>query len=203
MSVYDHPDDKAAQVSEPDLSGTYTAADYMSWTFDGLVELIRGKIFKMSPAPSTQHQVVLRNLNRHFDQLFTGSPCISLFAPLDVYLVKPDEEADKTNNIVQPDLLVVCDKTKIKSFGCVGAPDLVVEIISPHTSKKDLTLKYTLYEEYGVREYWTVYPQEKIIHIFILSDGHYAAPKIYTQDETAVSTIFPDLQIPLDGVFNV
>src|SRR5207237_8490272 len=97
--------------------------------------------------------------------------------PFDVYLVKPEQDYKKTRNVVQPDLCIICDKEKIKKFGCVGSPDLLVEILSPSTASKDLKQKYELYEEYGVKEYWVVYPSEKVIQIYTLEDGNYRALK--------------------------
>ncbi|MEX2589780.1 MAG: Uma2 family endonuclease, partial [Chitinophagales bacterium] len=109
-------------VNEPDLSGTYTAADYLQWKMEEFAELIRGKIFKMSPAPTINHQRIAKKFLMNLEVFFTNTPCELFFAPVDVYLVKPGQHYKKTKNIVEPDLCVVCDESKLKDFGCVGAP---------------------------------------------------------------------------------
>ncbi|MDZ7847021.1 MAG: Uma2 family endonuclease [Owenweeksia sp.] len=171
---YPKQDDRTSEVHEPDLSGTYTAKDYITWQVDELLELIRGKIFKMSPSPLVNHQRVHSRLHlqmaakpRHKDK------CEIFQAPLDVYLIHPGEDWQETQNIVEPDLFIVCDPSKINRRGCMGAPDFVVEILSPGTSKKDASLKMELYEEYGVREYW--------IDIAYGSVGHRESPERMTE----------------------
>ena len=188
-------------LNEPDLSGTYTAADYLQWKLQEMVELIRGKIVKMSPAPSSNHQRVSLELIRIFANHFHKRKCEVFEAPFDVYLVKAGEDYKKTNNIVEPDLCVVCDPEKIKSFGCVGAPDLVIEIISPSTSKKDQKDKYELYEEYGVKEYWLVFPETKSVMVFRLEEGKYVTSRPLTESEKVKSYLFPELEVDLNEVF--
>src|SRR5687768_7565222 len=132
------------KAEEPDLSGSYTAKDYMKWTFEGLVELIRGKIYKMSPAPTSRHQRILIKLLVTFEKLVQNGPCTLFIAPFDVYLVKPGQHYKETRNVIQPDICIICEKEKIREFGCVGSPDLLVEILSPSTASKDLKQKYEL-----------------------------------------------------------
>jgi Uma2 family endonuclease len=194
-------EDSATKVEEPDLSGTYTAKDYLSWTFEGFVELIRGKIYKMSPAPTSWHQLILGELHVVFKNAMHGNPCTVFLSPFDVYLVKPGQDYKETRNIVQPDLCIICDKEKIKKFGCVGSPELLVEILSPSTASKDLKQKYELYEEYGVKEYWVVYPSEKVIQIYTLENGSYRALKPITVHEKVQSLIFPELSFDAEGIF--
>ena len=141
----DHKQDST--LEEPDLSGRYSAADYLQWKMEELVELIRGKIFKMSPAPSVNHQRISRNLGSVFHPCFQNHRCEYFPAPFDVYLVKEGQHYKETQNIVQPDLCVVCDPEKLMDIGCIGAPDLVVEILSPSTAKKDQVDKKALYAE--------------------------------------------------------
>jgi Uma2 family endonuclease len=188
-------------AEEPDLSGTYTAKDYLGWTFEGLVELIRGKIYKMSPAPTSWHQLILGELHVIFKNTMRGHPCTVFLSPFDVYLVKPDQHYKETRNVVQPDLCIICDKEKIKKFGCVGTPDLLVEILSPSTASKDLKQKYELYEEYGVKEYWVVYPAEKVITIYTLENGRYKALRPITIKDKAQSLLFPELSFETEGIF--
>jgi Uma2 family endonuclease len=189
------------KVEEPDLAGTYTAKDYLQWTFEGLVELIRGKIYKMSPAPSSKHQRILVGLTVAFEKFLKKGPCTLFVAPFDVYLVKHGQDYKETHNVVQPDLCIICDKEKIKEFGCVGSPDLLVEILSPSTASKDLKQKYELYEEYGVKEYWVVYPFEKVIQIYILENNKYKALKPITMNNEARSVLFPGLSFEVAEVF--
>ena len=188
-------------IEEPDLSGTYTAADYLQWKLQEMVELIRGKIVKMSPAPSSNHQRISIKLSRIFDRHFDDKKCEAFSAPFDVYLVNIGEDCKKTKNIVEPDLCVICDPDKIKSFGCVGAPDLVIEIISPSTSKNDQKDKYELYEEYGVKEYWIVFPETKSVMVFQLVNGKYIASRPFTEIEKIMSRLFPELEVNLAEVF--
>lgn len=201
MQKYPDNHDEINAVREPDMTGTYTAEDYMSWTFEGLFELIRGKVFKMSPAPSMIHQKIAAQAFNLFNSAFSTHPCEVYFAPIDVYLVKEGQDFKKTRNIVQLDIAVICDKSKIRRKGCIGAPDLAVEILSPHTTNKDLKIKFGLYEEYGIREYWIIFPQDKVVNIYTLEQGRYGMPKIFTEEESAVSSIFPELIVPLKDIF--
>jgi len=193
--------EKPLIVEEPDLAGTYTAADYLRWNLDELVELIRGKIFKMSPAPSTNHQKVSLKLGTFLDNFFKEGRCQVFPAPFDVYLVKPGQDYKEARNIVEPDLCVICDLEKIRKFGCVGAPDLVVEILSPSTSQKDQKDKFELYEEFGVREYWIVSPENRSVLINVLEDGRYRSFRPVTESEVLQSKTFPQLKVDLKEVF--
>lgn len=191
----------SAKAEEPDLSGTYTAKDYLEWTFEGLVELIRGKIYKMSPAPTSWHQLILGELYTIYRSKMQNNPCTVFLSPFDVYLVKPGQDYKETRNVVQPDLCIICDREKIKRFGCVGSPDLLVEILSPSTAAKDLKQKYELYEEYGVKEYWVVYPGEKVINLYTLENGRYRALRSVAGKEKVQSLLFPDLSLEAWEVF--
>jgi len=193
--------EKPLIVEEPDLAGTYTAADYLRWNLDELVELIRGKIFKMSPAPTSNHQRVSMKLSEIFSVFFNKNNCHAFHAPFDVYLVKPDQDYREAKNVVEPDLCVICDLEKIRKFGCVGAPDLVVEILSPSTSQKDQKDKFELYEEFGVREYWIVSPENRSVLINVLEDGRYRSFRPVTESEVLQSKTFPQLKVDLKEVF--
>lgn len=189
--------------SSLDLSKTYTYADYLLWRFKERLELIRGKIVKMSPAPSTNHQRILTELLLGVGSYFKQKPCKVFVAPFDVRFIKNKEDGKEAKTVVQPDLCVICDTSKIDKRGCVGAPDLVVEILSPGNSKKEMLQKYELYEEFGVREYWLVNPMEEHILVFIANDeGKFIGLKpVVKGGPDLVSHIFPDLSIPLDEVF--
>ncbi len=112
--------EKPLKFEEPELSGTYTARDYLNWQLDELVELIRGKVFRMSPSPTSNHQRIAGELHVRFYKLFSGKPCEVFIAPFDVYLVTPGQDYKETENIIEPDLCVICDASKIKKFGLCG-----------------------------------------------------------------------------------
>lgn len=190
-------------ISELDLNGTYTYADYLLWQFEERLELIKGKIFKMSPAPNTQHQAILGKLHLQVGSFFTNHYCQVFFAPFDVRFPRKGQAMSDQRifTVVQPDLCVICDESKIDNRGCLGAPDLVVEILSPGNSKKEVDNKFDLYQESGVQEYWIVQPEEKNVLIFTLNDsGVFVGLKPAT--EKFRSTLFPELEIDLKEIFN-
>jgi Uma2 family endonuclease len=191
--------------NELDLNGTYNYADYLTWRFEQSVELIKGKIFRMSPAPSAKHQKISSRLHTDIGYFFKQHPCELYSAPFDVRLFdkKKSGKANKDiYTVVQPDLCVFCDKSKIDERGGIGAPDLIVEILSPGNSKKEMKIKYALYEESGVREYWVVYPSEESLLQFVLGeDEKYALKGSFHEDEVFHAHIFPELKIDLAEVF--
>ncbi|MEI6333832.1 MAG: Uma2 family endonuclease [Methylococcaceae bacterium] len=197
---------KTTDFSQLDLNSTYTYADYLSWQFDDAIELIKGKIMAMSPAPSSEHQSIVTNLGGVLYNFFYKKPCKLFYAPFDVRLY--DRKKSIVANIdiysvVQPDLCVICDKTKIDSKGCLGSPDWVIEILSRGNSKKEMQLKYQLYQESGVKEYWLVYPGEKAVHQFVLNEEteKYQLLAMYSGEDIATPQLFPDCQIDLREVF--
>ncbi len=146
-------------LSQLDLTKTYSYADYVLWQFKERVELLRGKIMAMSPAPNNLHQKALFELSGIFYQHFKFQTCQVRFAPYDVRLLdsKKSHKDKDIFTVVQPDLCVICDESKIEDRGCLGAPDLIVEILSPGNSDKEMKFKYDLYQENGVREYWIIH----------------------------------------------
>mgnify|MGYP005838342875 CR=1 FL=1 len=195
---------KITDFNALDLNQTYSYADYLLWQFEERLELIKGKIFKMSPAPSMKHQKVASRLHTYFGSFLLGKPCELFSAPFDVRLFdkKKSKKANKEiYTVVQPDLCVVCDKEKLDERGCLGAPDLIIEILSKGNSKKEMKIKYELYEEAGVKEYWVVVPYEEFIHQYVLNDkGKYELKGIFV-DGSIPCHIFPDLQIELEKIF--
>ena len=170
MTIYNIDDDSYGKVEEPDPSIIYTYADYLKWQFEERLELFRGKIFKLS-APNTNHQIILANTLVLIAAFLKKKSCKFFIAPFDVRLpVKNRKKDDEVTTVVQPDLCIVCDESKIDSRGCCGAPDVVVEILSPGNSKKEIRLKHELYEEAGVKEYWIVNPVEENIVVFLLNE---------------------------------
>jgi Uma2 family endonuclease len=189
-------------ISQLDPDGKYTYADYLTWQFKDRVELIMGKIFRMTPAPSASHQGVSMLLSAAIFNCLKGKPCKVFHAPFDVRLQKPAPINDKDiETVVQPDICIICDAAKIDERGCSGAPDLVVEIVSKSSIGRDLHEKYALYEESGVKEYWVVYPQEKSLTIFFLENGKYIPSKPLTTGDSAGSRIFPGLNFNLTEIF--
>jgi Uma2 family endonuclease len=181
-----------------DVNGYYTYADYLSWRFQERVELIFGKIFKMSPAPNSKHQYTVSVLNSTIFQFLKGKACKVFPAPFDVILSIANGIAD---TVVQPDITVVCDPSKITEQGCKGAPDLVVEIVSKSSVTRDLHEKYSIYEKAGVSEYWIVHPQDKTLVIFTLNEGKYNPSKPLTKGDIAMSKVLPGFTLDLNELF--
>jgi Uma2 family endonuclease len=192
-------------ISLLDLNGHYSYADYLLWHFEEKVELLKGKVFRMSPAPNKKHQHISWQLSGHFFNYFKKMPCKVFSAPFDVRLYD-SHKSKKANKdiftVVQPDLCVICDKSKLDEQGCNGAPDLIVEILSKGNTEKEMKIKYQLYEECGVKEYWVVYPYEENILQFVLnSQQKYVLNQVFVTNEKMTSTLFEGLEIPLNEVF--
>jgi len=187
-----------------DESKRYTYADYLTWLDDKRRELINGFIHLMS-APSELHARVSSNWNFWVNAFIRKrkGKCRVYYAPFDVRLPLNNETADgKIYNVVQPDICVICDLSKIDEKGCIGAPDLIVEVLSPSTLKKDLNDKFNLYEAAGVREYWVVDPKAQVVNIFLLQpDGKYDLGTIYECNQKAPVRIFDGLEIDLNELF--
>ncbi|RYY07905.1 MAG: Uma2 family endonuclease [Sphingobacteriaceae bacterium] len=190
------------QFSDLDLTKTYTYDDYLKWTFDERLELIKGYVFKMSPAPAEFHQRILTTVGTEIYNYLKRKTCKVYFAPFDVRLVRKSLDDKQITTVVQPDICVICDLKKIDKKGCLGAPDIVVEILSPGNNKKELQNKYEVYEEAGVKEYWIIQPEEKTFFKYILDDkGYYQPTKLLTLGDNVTSTILPDFKLNLDEVF--
>ena len=193
-------------INQLDLSKKYTYQDYLTWKFDDMVELIRGRIFKMSPAPSFSHQQVSSNLHGSIYQYLKNKKCRVFHASFDVRLPLPlnQQTSNKIDTVVQPDICVICDETKLDNRGCLGAPDWVIEILSKSTSKKDLTEKFDIYEHAGVREYWLVSPYLCTVTPYVLGeDGQYelVRQRPFLSGEALPVSVFPDFKIAVDDVF--
>lgn len=179
--------------------GSYTYFDYLKWQFKERVELIRGKIFKMSPAPNVDHQRIISNLSHPIITFFHRKTCSVFYAPFDVRL--PIPKADKDSTVVQPDLCIICDENKLDKRGCNDAPDLVVEILSPGNSKHEMDTKFQLYQESGVKEYWMVEPAEKTVFVYTLQNGTYIGLRPFIEGMIVESPLFPQLQVEVSDVF--
>jgi Uma2 family endonuclease len=155
----------------------------------------------MTPAPRRIHQEVSMKLSAGIEWYLKGKKCKVYHAPFDVRLVETDKGDKKIENVVQPDIAVICDLSKLDDRGCLGAPDFIIEITSPSTGKRDAKEKYALYEKYGVKEYWIVFPEEKLVYQYVLNNNKYEQKGIYADDEKISPHIFPDLDIDLNYVF--
>jgi Uma2 family endonuclease len=189
-----------------DLNKRYTYADYLTWIDDKRRELIDGFVKLMSPAATDIHAVISSNIHYRLKAhiLKNKGGCQIRTAPYDVRLPKNGEkESDKIYTVVQPDICVICDKSKIDRRGCLGAPDLVVEILSPSSLRYDLTEKYTLYETSGVREYWVVNPDAPSVNVFLLqSDGTYDNGAVYEEETEKIPVhIFDGLYLLWNDIF--
>jgi Uma2 family endonuclease len=184
-------------------SERWTYADYLTWSDEERWEIIDGVAYAMSPAPSTAHQRILRNLASQINAYLQGKPCELFWAPFDVRLADNKQQSDNyTETVVQPDIVVICDPDKIDKRGCNGAPDIVIEITSPSTGKNDLTIKFDLYQRHGVKEYWIVLPEEKTVMIFKLQDtGKYDQPTNFGGTDTFNVSLLGDHLIDLAEVF--
>ncbi|MCK9635112.1 MAG: Uma2 family endonuclease [Methylobacter tundripaludum] len=197
---------KITELSQLDLNATYSYADYLTWQLEETVELIKGKIMAMSPAPSLKHQSVITNLGGSLYQYFHKKTCKLFYAPFDIKLYNSKKSRltdQQVFSVVQPDLCVICDKDKLTEQGCNGAPDWIIEVLSPGNTKKEMRLKYDIYQENGVIEYWLVYPYEQAVYQFVLDQDteKYQLFAMYAGDDLAKPYLFPELHIDLADVF--
>jgi Uma2 family endonuclease len=190
------------KVEEP-LSeyGHYTYADYLTWQMDEMVELIKGKIFKQAAAPRVNHQRVLAMVFNTIYNFLKGQKCEAFCAPFDVRLPVKSKRNEDIDTVVQPDICVICDSEKIDEFGCIGAPDLIIEILSPGNNRKEIQNKYEVYEESGVQEYWVIHPNECTLMIYTLIEGKYLPSKLFTIGEIVESKVISDFKLDLTDVF--
>ena len=180
-----------------DENRRYTYADYLEWEGPERYQLINGEVFQMA-SPSVAHQALLAELFSQFFFFLRGKPCQVFFAPLDTRLFPEEDNSDDT--VVQPDLLVVCDKNKLGKGSVNGAPDLVLEIVSPSNSHSELFHKFQYYLEAGVREYWVIDPETKKVQVHIYDNGHYVSTA-YKGNGRIPVTILPGLEIPLEDLW--
>ena len=189
-------------IDQLDLNARYTYADYLKWQLEEYVELIRGKIFRMA-APSRIHQDISMNFSKIIALYLENSSFKVYAAPFDVRLPHFSEKENKQIlTVVQPDICVICDKSKLDKKGCLGAPDLIVEILSLGNSAKEMKDKFNIYEESGVKEYWMIYPDEKSILRYILNDaGKYIGTQPLIESDILTTPILDGLEIKLKDVF--
>lgn len=168
----------------------FTYGDYLTWPDTERWELIDGIAYSMTPPPGTEHQSISFELSRQLGNWLIDKPCRAFAAPFGVRLPESGESDERTSNVVEPDLFVVCDKQKIDRRGVRGAPDFIIEIISPSSSHRDEIKKAQLYERHGVREYWVIYPNERLVHVRLLgADGKYTSQHRELKGKIAVSVL--------------
>lgn len=191
-------------IDQLDENKTYSYADYLTWKFEGYVELLRGKLSRMA-APNRLHQRLGLKLGYLLEGHLNDKRCEVNIAPFDVRLLdQKKSKADKdVFTVVQPDLCVVCDLSKLDTKGCVGAPDLIIEILSKGTQKKDIVDKFELYEFNEVKEYWIIAPQDETITVFdLIEEKGFQLRKIYTGDEIIFSKCIEEFKFELPNLFN-
>jgi len=186
-------DPMITDINQLDAKKTYSYKDYLSWQFQERVELLRGYIARIAPAPSRRHQEVSGQLFLQIGNFLKGQSCHLYSAPFDVRL--------NADTVVQPDLCIVCDTSKLDEQGCNGAPDLIIEVLSPGNSRKERKEKFELYEEHQVQEYWIVEPVDESIIVYTLRDGKYTGSKPYVPGETVTSALLPGLELGLEEIF--
>ena len=175
---------------------------YKNWPEDERWEIINGVPYNMSPGPRRVHQEISGDLFATIHNFLKKHKCKVYDAPFDVRLPDYDEDDDEVLTVVQPDILVVCDEKKLDDAGCRGAPDFVIEILSPSTASKDQIEKVALYEKHGVKEYWIVHPTDKILMVRLLDETKkYQVPLIYDSEKVVEVNSLPGLKINLKEVF--
>lgn len=172
----------------------YTLEDYRSWPEGERWELIYGIAYSMSPAPRLNHQRLLIKFIAQLSRQLEGKPCEPFIAPVDLYPF-PESTGEERDTVVQPDLMIVCDPAKCTEEGIFGAPDWILEVLSPSTAYKDQTEKKNLYQKCGVGEYWTVNPETLDLMIYRLREGRYDPPQGTRLDRSVELTILPGVRL--------
>jgi Uma2 family endonuclease len=189
------------KFADLDLNKTYTYADYFKWKFEDRVELIKGKIFRMSPAPNRFHQELAGYIYNKLYVFLDNKPCKTYSAPFDVRIPRKSKNDKNIITVLQPDVCVVCDLSKLDERGCIGAPDMVVEVLSPGNNSKELRKKHEVYEEAGVKEYWVVSPQNRWVKTYILVKGKFTESPFLVSGDIVHSAVLPGFSIDLTALF--
>ncbi len=155
-----------------DTNKRYSYADYLTWMDGKRRELYDGIVKLMTPAPSRSHQKISVNFIKYLSIFLEHKQCEVYHAPSDVRLPQnKDKDNETIYTVVQPDIYVICDLSKMDEKGCLGAPDFIIEIVSPESSKRDIKDKFEIYQQHGVREYWVVYPNDENVNVFVLDEN--------------------------------
>ena len=176
----------------------HTYGEYLTWPDDLRYELIDGRAYAMSPTPTRRHQEIVGELFGQIHNQLRGHQCRAYVAPFDVRLPRGNEADDDVNTVVQPDIAVFCDRSRLDERGARGAPDWIIEVLSPGTASHDQLLKRDLYERHGVAEYWLVHPGDRLVTVYRLRDGAYGKPHVQ-EFAGALGPQVPDgLQVDLE-----
>ncbi|MDI6878789.1 MAG: Uma2 family endonuclease [Desulfitobacteriaceae bacterium] len=186
----------------PQSDKKYTYADYFTWPDGERWEIFDG-IPYMQAAPTWQHQAISGNIFAQFHDYVKNKPCRVFAAPFDVCIPEAYESDEEISNIIsQPDIVVVWDPSKLRKTGYFGVPLFIVEITSPSTARNDKLVKFNAFEKAGVKEYWIVEPEIKLVNVFILQENkRYGRPDIYSDEDKIKVQSFPDLEVDLAAVF--
>ena len=185
---------------EPRKEKRYTYADDLQWPEDTRYELIDGEVFRLAPTPLIEHQEVAGEVYCQLRNQLDGKACRPYIAPVDVRLPREDEADAAIDTVVQPDVLVVCDPAKIDRRGVRGAPDWLLEVLSPSTAAHDQIAKRRTYERAGVREYWLVHPSDRTLTVYVLDNGQYGRPEIYELKDATPIGVLPGVAIAWDAL---
>ena len=191
------------ELREPaiDYDKVYTYADYLKLEIDEMIEIIRGKIFRMSPAPKIKHQAITRNIIGNLYSCLKGKKCQFFNAPVDVVLPVENKKRNKSTTVVQPDICVVCNPAIIEEKAIFGTPDFIIEIVAGKDLKKDTQIKYSVYEEAGVGEYWIDFADIRCVEVFILENGRFQRLNTFSEDDVVPVKTLPGLFLSIDDIF--
>ncbi|REG92010.1 Uma2 family endonuclease [Algoriphagus antarcticus] len=195
--------DEKDLVQEPFTEyGRYSYADYLTWEIDEMVELIKGKVFRSAAgAPRKKHQEIVLQLGSLLLKFLEKKTCKVFIAPFDVRLPVKSNKNEDIFTVVQPDVCVVCDRSKLDEAGCVGAPDLIIEVLSKGNNKKELQNKYEVYEESGIQEYWIIAPYTETLMINKLINGKYISSRLFTRGDIVKSECIAGFEVNLEDFF--
>jgi Uma2 family endonuclease len=190
-------------IDDLDLSKTYTYADYYSWKFEERVELFNGKVYLIGESPGTNHQQVLGRVSTELYRFLKDKSTRVLTAPFDIRLVDTTTRDEDILTVVQPDVIVFCDENTLDDRGGIGSPSIAIEILLPGKNFKEISLKYDLYEKYGIKEYWIIRLDEQSLTQYILNEkGKYIGGRPLIEDDKIKTNLIPDFELAISEVFH-
>lgn len=189
------------ELESKDIGKVYTYSDYLNFPKNERWEIIDGIPFKME-APIWEHQFISRELLRQISNQLLESPCEVVAAPFDLRLPNGNEKDENSSTVVQPDLLIICDRSRLKGTGYVGVPNFIIEILSPSTLRYDKTKKLDKYERSGVKEYWIIDIENKEVSVFVLNNGIYGKPEYHYENDKIKLKSVENIELDLELVFN-
>lgn len=185
----------------PKEKNAYTFADYLAWDGEGRIEIMDGQLIMMAP-PSRLHQKISGEIFRQLANFLEGKKCEVYVAPFAVRLFENERDLpESVQTVFEPDISVICDKNKLDEYGCKGAPDMVIEVLSPSTMKHDLLYKMQRYQEAGVKEYWIVSPKEQTVQTYLLNEGKFFPYDVCIKTDIAKVNVLNGCFIELSRVF--